>query len=193
MQLAIGNRRKDGRIGPLTPLARTTAEALAATAMTMNMNRGRWRRGAVVAGAALAALSRRRIPGAAFLTLVGVAAYRRMQRRATVGGPVEGAVTIGRSVEEVKARWSDARLFEASGLPLAAAEDPGVTADVRPAPGGRGTELTVRVDDATRLDHGSSAAARLLLLRGLRTFKSLVETGEAPTITGQPAARADRQ
>jgi hypothetical protein len=182
------------RIGRLTPLAHSAAEAAAATAMTMNVDVASWRGRLVLGGMALALLSaRRRVPVAAGLALVGVAAYRRMRRRDRASRPVEGSVTIGRSAAEVEACWRDARLFRASGLPFSGAGDPDIMFELRPAPGQRGTELAIRVDDARLLGGGSSAQARLVLLRGLRAFKSLVETGEAPTISGQPSARADRQ
>lgn len=182
------------RVGRLAPFARTAAEAIAATAMTMDLDRGRWfRRAAVAAGALLLLAGPRRFVAAAAITLVGVAALRRMRRRSAPSASVEAVVTIGRSVEEVATLWSNARALGASAFPFTSDDSPELVAELRPAPGGRGTELAVRVNDATRLAGGFTAAARLHLLRGLRRFKSLVETGEAPTINGQPAARADRQ
>jgi hypothetical protein len=192
MQFATGSGLR--RVGRLTPLVRTAAEAAAATAMTMDLDRARWRGRVMLGGTALALLStRRRLPATAALALVGFAAYRRMRRRARISRPVDASVTIGCSVDELRARWRDQRLFRGSGLPFSGADDPDLIAELRPAPGGRGAELSVRVDDARLLGGGSAAEARLLLMRGLRSFKSLVETGEAPTISGQPAARADRE
>ena len=68
----------------------------------------------------------------------------------------------------------------------------------RPAPGNRGTVVTLRFqfdppggvlgDAAVRLLGG---APGLLASKALRRFKSLVETGEIPTTERQPAGRAD--
>ncbi|HEY8598046.1 MAG TPA: SRPBCC family protein [Thermomicrobiales bacterium] len=68
----------------------------------------------------------------------------------------------------------------------------------RPAPGDWGTEVTLRLQiEPPRGPVGAIAlrvargGARLLLGQALHRFKSLAETGEVPTITGQPAARND--
>lgn len=70
------------------------------------------------------------------------------------------------------------------------------TVRFRPAPGNRGTEVALRI----RVDPpggalGAAAAARLGIVPGLladktlRRFKSLVETGEIPTLAHNPSAR----
>jgi uncharacterized membrane protein len=70
----------------------------------------------------------------------------------------------------------------------------------RPAPGDRGTEVTLRVDFDPPGGALGRAAMRLLGVapmliaeKALRRFKSLVETGEIPTTSHQPAARADTE
>lgn len=66
--------------------------------------------------------------------------------------------------------------------------------EFRPAPGDRGTEVTFRV----RLPGGALAGAgverfdvvpRTLVTKALDRFKSLAETGELPTLEGNPSAR----
>lgn len=68
----------------------------------------------------------------------------------------------------------------------------------RPAPGDRGTEVTLRVRFRPPGGPIGTAAAgllravpRLLADRSLHSLKSLAETGEIPTTQHQPAARAD--
>ena len=69
----------------------------------------------------------------------------------------------------------------------------------RPASGGRGTVVTlrVRVDPPGGMLGGAllelfgGVAPRELLSKSLHYFKSLAETGEIPTTERQPAARAD--
>lgn len=197
MQDAVGGERSHARrIGPLGPLAHTAAQMAAAARMTMRPGARRgWRSAVVVGGSALALLAMRRrgVPAAAALAIAGGwAAYRRLGRHKLSSRPVQAAVTIGRPVDEVAARWRDPQLMRAVMMPFTDADDANAL-ELRPAPGDRGTELLVRVDDARRVAAASPAEARLLLLRALRRFKSLVESGEAPTIRGQPAARADRE
>lgn len=65
----------------------------------------------------------------------------------------------------------------------------------RPAPGGRGTEVTLRLRfEAPGGTVGQALAKRLgvprlLVLKGLHRFKSLVEAGEIPTLEHNPSAR----
>lgn len=66
------------------------------------------------------------------------------------------------------------------------------------APAGRGTEVTMhwRFDPpggviGAALAKWSDVAPRELIYKTLKRFKSLVETGEIPTIEQQPAARSD--
>lgn len=68
----------------------------------------------------------------------------------------------------------------------------------RPAPGGRGTEVTLRVRFRPPGGGlGGAAMKRLgdvpgvLVQKALYRFKSLVETGEVPTLERNPSARAD--
>ena len=68
----------------------------------------------------------------------------------------------------------------------------------RPAPRGRGTEVTLRVrfdPPGGALGHAAAKllgfAPRLFAERALHYFKALAETGEIPTTERQPAARAD--
>jgi uncharacterized membrane protein len=82
-------------------------------------------------------------------------------------------------------------------LPGAELPNEGVV-EFKPAPGGRGTEVTLRFRIDSAAGGVGTAAMRLLgdvphlvVLRALRRFKSLVETGEVPTIERQPAARVD--
>jgi len=85
-------------------------------------------------------------------------------------------------------------------LPGSAIDNAGEV-DFKEAPGNQGTEVKLRF--AYRLPAGAlgSIAAPLvnplfeqLLIEELRSFKSLMETGEMPTIEGQPSGRkADRK
>lgn len=66
----------------------------------------------------------------------------------------------------------------------------------RPAPGNRGTEAALRVRfDPPGGALGSAVAARLGIVpdlladKALRRFKSLIETGEIPTLAHNPSAR----
>jgi uncharacterized membrane protein len=68
----------------------------------------------------------------------------------------------------------------------------------RPAPGDRGTEVTLRIRfDPPGGALGLAAAKllgfvpRLFAERTLHYFRALAETGEIPTTDRQPAARAD--
>lgn len=68
----------------------------------------------------------------------------------------------------------------------------------RPAPGDRGTEVTLRLRfDPPGGALGDTAMARLgvvpdaLAMKALRRFKSLAETGEIPTLEGNPSARGE--
>ena len=70
------------------------------------------------------------------------------------------------------------------------------TAEFGPAPGDRGTEVTFRVAfDPPGGSLGGAALERLeaapdaLVGDALRRFKSLVETGEVPSLAGNPSAR----
>lgn len=67
-----------------------------------------------------------------------------------------------------------------------------------PAPGDRGTEVKLRLElelPGNRLQRAAltmlGEVPHLLVLRALRRFKSLAETGEVPTIAPQPAARKE--
>lgn len=71
-----------------------------------------------------------------------------------------------------------------------------VTVRFQPAPGDRGTEVTLRVEyDPPGGALGDAAMERLgvvpeaLVGTALRRFKSLAETGEIPTLEGNPSAR----
>ena len=91
------------------------------------------------------------------------------------------AITIKRPLADVK---SAVKQF---GLPG--------TAEVNEAPADKGVEIRVEVDDA----HEASSAHLLELYKGnnttdklknaLRTIKARVETGEVPTVDGQPSGR----
>jgi uncharacterized membrane protein len=66
----------------------------------------------------------------------------------------------------------------------------------KPAPGGRGTEMRVRLQYAPRAGKFGAAIAWMLgdapgqaIQEDLRHFKQVMETGEVPTIQGQPRGR----
>jgi len=66
----------------------------------------------------------------------------------------------------------------------------------RPAPGGRGTEVTVELNYEPPGGHLGITLARLLgeeprqqVEDDLRHFKQIMETGEIPTVAGQPSGR----
>lgn len=71
--------------------------------------------------------------------------------------------------------------------------------DFKDAPGGRGTEIHVRLSYQPPAGSASAAAAKLLgeepsrqVLDDLRHFKQMIETGETATITGQSSGRLDQ-
>lgn len=63
-----------------------------------------------------------------------------------------------------------------------------VTATLREAPNGLGTEVTLRL--ALPLPPGGHLAAGALAFTALYRLRALLQTGEVPTITPQPAARS---
>jgi hypothetical protein len=91
------------------------------------------------------------------------------------------AITINRPLADVEAAL---QRFAVPGM-----------ADVQPAPGDKGVEIRVQVDKAT-----ADAAAGVLgtyeghtvggkLKNALRLIKAQLETGEVPTVDGQPSGR----
>lgn len=80
-------------------------------------------------------------------------------------------------------------------LPQAIVQHTGKVA-FRPAPGGRGTEVTAHLHYeppggivGEAFAHLASPVTEQLIREDVRRFKAVLETGEAPTIEGQPAAR----
>jgi uncharacterized membrane protein len=96
-------------------------------------------------------------------------------------------------------RWETETVEDRAGeslhwrsLPGAAVFNEGLVR-FRPAPGDWGTEVTLRILLATpggeALSKIADGASKLVLGQVLHRFKSLAETGEIPTLAGQPAAR----
>jgi uncharacterized membrane protein len=122
----------------------------------------------------------------------GVVVVRRMTgRRFDSGGPREAqdrwhTVTVNRPPEEVA---TDGRLPG----PLAELSD-AVEVQIRPAPGGRGTEVAARLRG--EVPSGAAAAARVVgsdprqdLRAALRQSRQLLETGEVLRADEQPTTR----
>jgi uncharacterized membrane protein len=122
----------------------------------------------------------------------GVVVVRRMTgRRFDNGGPREAqdrwhTVTVNRPPEEVA---TDGRLPG----PLAELSD-AVEVQIRPAPGGRGTEVAARLRG--EVPSGAAAAARVVgsdprqdLRAALRQSRQLLETGEVLRADEQPTTR----
>jgi hypothetical protein len=118
-------------------------------------------------------------------TAAGVVANRLLNRRAGSGPePARHVLTVFRPIGELTAMVEHP-------APLAALGD-AVAIDLRPAPGDRGTEISVR-----RLDDRVSAGD---VRRALRESRSLLETGEVllpshppttePTVTNKPLRTA---
>ncbi|WP_433625793.1 SRPBCC family protein [Halomicrococcus sp. NG-SE-24] len=106
-----------------------------------------------------------------------------------VGGP------LGRSVSWETRLDADGEPLHWESLPGAAVPNEG-SVEFRPAPGDRGTEVTLRVQfDPPGGRVGDAAMNRLgvvpdaLAGTALRRFKSLAETGEIPTLERNPSAR----
>ncbi|MBA2708549.1 MAG: hypothetical protein H0U59_12165 [Gemmatimonadaceae bacterium] len=93
---------------------------------------------------------------------------------------VRRSMTIRKPMEDVRSAWKGASL-------------PG-TPSFRQALGDRGIEIHVAVEDNDEVKHllspykGEGLGGQLD--EALRAFKARVETGEVPTITGQPSGRA---
>lgn len=95
-------------------------------------------------------------------------------------------------VEEVRGQVIGWRSLEGASVPNEG------SVSFQPAPANWGTEVTLWVrfnpplgilgDAAMSM---STAAPKIVADKMLRRFKSLIETGEIPTIDGQPAARKD--
>lgn len=108
------------------------------------------------------------------------------------GAQAVHAITVLGSVDEVARAWR-----EQGGVD-------GLDSDVSidPAPGGRGTEVRVRLDQS-HMDGARNVQAVAERLQGdapsdrvrraLRTFKAQVECGEVVTTEGQPTGRTPRQ
>jgi len=122
----------------------------------------------------------------------GVVVVRRMTgRRFDNGGPREAqdrwhTVTVNRPPEEVA---TDGRLPG----PLAELSD-AVEVQIRPAPGGRGTEVAARLRG--EVPSGAAAAARVVgsdprqdLRAALRQSRQLLETGEVLRADEPPTTR----
>ena len=109
------------------------------------------------------------VGGAVVLTGIA-AAYRRLTDRR---GTVERAVTVDRPASELDALWRDSDTRGAFAADDAELGEPVYEA----APGGRGTEVRLRVP------HRAEHQAR----ETLRRFKRLAETGEIATTDGQPS------
>jgi hypothetical protein len=111
--------------------------------------------------------------GGVLLTGAGAAAAWWSYRRRRPQGEARLVVTVNRPVAEVRV---DGRLPD----PLERLGE-SVTLDVRPAPGGRGTEIEARLADATPagpVARLAGADPRQPVRRALREAKSLLETGE---------------
>jgi hypothetical protein len=93
-------------------------------------------------------------------------------RRRGGSGAQTHAVTVLAPLDVVREAWE----AQARG------DGPGGRADLRPAPGDRGTELRVTTEGSD----GDTRAA-------LRRLKSRVEAGDVLTTDGQPTARTERQ
>jgi hypothetical protein len=124
----------------------------------------------------------------------GVAVIHQLQRQRQSRGSVAPSrvITIGKPVQQVEQAWHDPTL---RGMVFAAvphlAEQ--VSARCRPAtPESWGTEVTLVADTGGAAGAVASAMPRLtapVLLKLLLRFKAVVETGEIPTLTRNPAAR----
>lgn len=127
-----------------------------------------------------------------------LAGRRRGQRAArTPGGQarareVQGVTVLG-DVDQVRAAWE---------AHAGSADLPAVRVDLRPAPGGRGTEVLAHLEDGgggaagedgkPRTGPGKRAAGEApdqRLRAELRRFKSKVEAGTVVTTEGQPTGR----
>jgi uncharacterized membrane protein len=99
--------------------------------------------------------------------------------------------------------WDADVVAERDGELIAWRSVPGSSLDIagsvhfKDAPGDRGTELKVILAASPRrrvagLLAKLAAAGDAQLREGLRTFKQIMETGEAATVEGQPSGRAER-
>jgi hypothetical protein len=113
------------------------------------------------------------------------AAARRVTRRGPAADQAGAAVTIARDPADVEGAWSDAAARPGFLTGATVAE---VSFDA--APGGRGTELRVRVSypDAGAALSGGSAAGRLRA--DLRRFKAALEAGTTVEVDDAVAARS---
>lgn len=112
-------------------------------------------------------------------------------QRWTVRGPL--GLSLGWDAQVVEDRPGELLRWEARNG--AALSDEG-SVHFHPAPGERGTEVTLRLRfDPPGGPLGAAAMTRLdmvpttLVGKALRRFKSLVETGEIPTLERNPSAR----
>jgi uncharacterized membrane protein len=113
--------------------------------------------------------------------------YAFLRRPEHLPAITEGDLEVTREVEDEQLAWRamrGARMLHFGSLEL------------RDAPGGRGTILAVRLEYQPAGGSLGDALARIsgrspqrLLADGLRRARALLEAGEAPTITGQPAGR----
>lgn len=127
--------------------------------------------------------------------VVGVIVVRHVLQssRAHAGGHSRrrwGAVTINRPPEEVapQGRWPD---------PIAQLGD-SVEVEVRPAPGGKGTELAARLrhSGASRLggtaSHTKGESSQQAVRSALRQAKQLIEVGEILKVDPAPHGKRRR-
>jgi uncharacterized membrane protein len=99
----------------------------------------------------------------------------------------KAAITVLGAGEEIERRWG-----------LASHEyDSDTTVTFKDAPGGRGTEIHVTLDEDAQPGKLAEAAQKLTgkdpianIKDGLRRFKAAVETGEVPRSDGSPEGEA---
>jgi uncharacterized membrane protein len=107
--------------------------------------------------------------------------------KAPAGRTVEWDAEVHTETENELISW---RSLEGPGIANAG------SVRFRPAPGGRGTEVTVTLEYTPQLGHVGAAIGSLFgeepgqqVREDLRRFKALMETGEAPSTEGQPSGR----
>jgi len=131
--------------------------------------------------------------GAAAVVTVGVATLllerRRLRSAGQAGPPSESdsrwhAVTVFRPREEM---WPDGRVPD----PLAALGS-SVEIDLRPAPGGKGTEVRARLRDRTPGGAAAGKDAVRRLRRALRESKQVIEVGEVLLVDPVPHGERKR-
>jgi hypothetical protein len=127
--------------------------------------------------------------------LGGVAAITYAVQRHRNGASLRASsrvITIGKPPDQVERAWRDPTIREAvfAAMPRLAEH---VALHGRPAtPESWGTEVTISADPRSVAGGAGSivpAVTRAVLLNLLHRFKALVETGEIPTLTNNPAGR----